>query len=106
MTEGSGTSAQITGLLASTRFTADEVLDCALDVFVEVIALDELLEVFVLVAMDEVDAERDEDATELLLQGEPVMVGVSAPEAVVPWNPNSTLWLGWMLAFQSRLLAV
>lgn len=37
----------------------------------------------------------------------PLITGTSAVVApLVPWTPNSTVWLGWMVLFQLRFLAV
>lgn len=51
--------------------------------------------------------ERDVEAElEVVLQPVPVTTGTSAaPALLVPWKPNSTVWLGWMVLFQLRLVA-
>lgn len=51
--------------------------------------------------------EREVDAAlDAAPQPVPVTTGISAaPALLVPWKPNSTVWLGWILAFQLKLVA-
>ena len=110
ITEGSGTSAQITGLLASTKPAADEeltALDDATELFEETIALVDdattLLDNFELALIavnDELDERNEETVTEDIAtdeadvdvpHGAPWITGISAAaEPLVPWKPNST----------------
>ncbi len=117
ITEGSGTSAQITGLLASTRPTAeeeltaiDELLDdnTLLDIFTLelVVANDELLEELLKALLDERVDEAGIDDVDVP-QGAPLITGISAAAVpLVPWKPNSTVWFGWIFPFQLKWLAV
>ncbi len=63
-------------------------------------------------AMDEATDDATEDATDALLaaelpQAEPLITGISAAAApLVPCIPISTDWLGWIVRFQLRLVAV
>jgi hypothetical protein len=53
---------------------------------------------------------RDDEAAEEdigVAQAAPLITGTSAVAApFVPCTPNSTVWLGWMVLFQVRFLAL
>lgn len=89
MTEGSGTSAQITGLLASINPTADDELT-ATDEFLEDTRLLDILELELVVGNEELVDEPGEETgvedTEAgFPQGAPLIAGISAAaEPLVP----------------------
>ena len=61
-------------------------------------------------AFEDATDDATEDATDALLvvvpQAAPLITGISALAApLVPWTPNSMVWLGAILPFQFRLVA-